>query len=167
MGTESKDALEEIKEEVEGEETSEDHIGEDAPQEDALDASDGGISEASDDEVEEEESDLSAPQTTTEESTSKAIEFPDTDVKIGYDRLGSVEIKTRTVSTSEDATMEEKEAKKGNNKKEKNKFQSGFKPQKGQKSDTNKDKGGGRAAPAGRLRRMPRSLIMSEGRKEK
>ena len=60
-------------------------------------------------------------------------------------RLGSVEIKTRTVSTSEDATMEEKEAKKGNNKKEKNKFQSGFKPQKGQKSDTNKDKGGGRA----------------------
>ena len=41
--------------------------------------------------------------------------------------------------------MEEKVANKGNNKKEKNKFQSGFKPQKGQKSDTNKDKGGGRA----------------------
>ena len=57
---EPKDALEEIKEEVEGEETSEDHIGEDAPQEDALDASDGGISEASDDEVEEEEPALSA-----------------------------------------------------------------------------------------------------------
>ena len=83
---EPKDALEEIKEEVEGEETSEDHIGEDAPQEDALDASDGGISEASDDEMEEEESALSAPLKTTEESTSKVIEFPDTDVKIGYDR---------------------------------------------------------------------------------
>ena len=60
-------------------------------------------------------------------------------------RLGSVEIKTRTVSMSEDATVEEKEAKKGNNKKEKNKFQSGFKPQKGQKSEPNKEKGGGRA----------------------
>ena len=129
-------------------------------------------------------------------------------------RLGSVEIKTRTVSTSEDA-VEEKEAKKGNNKKEKNKFQSGFKPQKGQKSEPNK--GGGRAGSLkvfpptslmthyvgehstalphwslfgdsqffgphsadlnfyflfvqllhGRLRRRPRSLIMSEERKEK
>ena len=58
--TESKDMSEEIKEEVEGEETSEGHIGEDAPQEDVLDASDGGISEASDDEVEEEEPALSA-----------------------------------------------------------------------------------------------------------
>jgi len=29
-------------------------------------------------------------------------EFPDTDVKIGFDRLGSVEIKTRAVSVSED-----------------------------------------------------------------
>ena len=46
---------------------------------------------------------------------------------------------------SEDVTVEEKEAKKGNNKKEKNKFQSGFKPQKGQKSEPNKEKGGGRA----------------------
>ena len=41
--------------------------------------------------------------------------------------------------------MEGKEAKKSNNKKEKNKFQSGFKPQKGQNSEPNKDKGGGRA----------------------
>ena len=41
--------------------------------------------------------------------------------------------------------MEGKEGKKGNNKKEKNKFQSGFKPQKGQNSEPNKDKGGGRA----------------------
>ena len=57
---ESKEALEEIEEEVEGEETSEDHIGEDAPEEDVLDASDGGISEASDDELEEEEPALSA-----------------------------------------------------------------------------------------------------------
>ena len=40
---------------------------------------------------------------------------------------------------SEDATVEEKEPKKGNNKKEKNKFQ------KGQKSEPNKEKGGGRA----------------------
>lgn len=57
---ESKEVLEEIEEEVEGEETSEDHVGEDAPQEDVLDVSDGGISEASDDEVEEEEPALSA-----------------------------------------------------------------------------------------------------------
>merc|ERR1712112_120405 len=120
-------------------EASEDHIGEAAPQEDALDTS-----EASQDDEEDEE----PAQTTTEESSSKDIEFPDTDVKIGYDRLGSVEIKTRTVSTSEDA-VEEKEAKKGNNKKEKNKFQSGFKPQKGQKSEPNK--GGGRAAPAWKI----------------
>ena len=83
---ESKDTLEEIKEEVEGEEASEDHIAEDAPQDDDLDASDGGISDASDDELEEEEPASSALQTTTEESTSTAIEFPDTDVKIGYDR---------------------------------------------------------------------------------
>merc|ERR1711971_1392626 len=113
---------EEIKEEVEGEEASEDHAGEDAPQ----DASEEGNSEASDDEAGEKESVVSAPQTTTEDLTSDAIEFPDTDVKIGYDRLGSVEIKTKTVSTSEDANVE-KEAIKGNNKKEKNK------PQKGQK----------------------------------
>ena len=53
-------------------------------------------------------------------------------------RLGSVEIKTRTVSTSEVANVE-KQANKGNNKKEKNK------PQKGQKSELNKEKGGGRA----------------------
>ena len=57
---ESKEALEEIEEEVEDEETAEDHIGEDAPQEDVLDASDGSISEASDDDVEEEEPALSA-----------------------------------------------------------------------------------------------------------
>ena len=78
--------------------------------------------------------------------------------------------------------MEEKVANKGNNKKEKNKFQSGFKPQKGQKSELNKEKGGGRAGTLckfsqniqsyiqlqhGRLRRKPRSLIMSEERKEK
>merc|ERR1712037_716832 len=122
-------------------------------------------SEASDDEVEEEEPALSAPQTTTEESTSKAIEFPDTDVKIGYDRLGSVEIKTRTVSTSEDATMDE--TKKGNNKKEKNKFQSGFKPQKGQKSEPNKDKGGGRAAPAWKIEEDAKKSDHVRGKKGK
>merc|ERR1719397_1015578 len=139
---ESKDTLEKIKEEVEVEEVSEDHTGDDAAQEAVLDASEEGNSEASDDEVGEEDSGLSAPQTATEDLTSDAIEFPDTDVKIGYDRLGSVEIKTRTVSTSEDVNMEEKVENKGNNKKEKNKFQSGFKPQKGQKSEPNKEKGG-------------------------
>merc|ERR1719370_2715391 len=121
---ESKDTLEEIKEEVEVEEVSEDHTGDDAAQEAVLDASEEGNSEASDDEAGGEDSGLSAPQTATEDLTSDAVEFPDTDVKIGYDRLGSVEIKTRSVSTSEDANMEEKVESKGNNKKEKNKFQS-------------------------------------------
>ena len=79
---ESKDTLEEIKEEVEGEEVSEDHTGEEA----VLDAREEGNSDASDDEAGEEEPVLSAPQSTTEDLTSNAIEFPDTDVKIGYDR---------------------------------------------------------------------------------
>merc|ERR1711936_1492179 len=107
---------------------SEDHIREDVTEEPGLNADEGDNSDASEEREEEEP----APQTNTDESSSNVIEFPDTDVKIGYDRLGSVEIKTRTVSTSDDANMEEKVANKGNNKKEKNKFQSGFKPQKGQ-----------------------------------
>ena len=35
---------------------------------------------------EEGEEEMPAPQTTTDESSSNVIEFPDTDVKIGYDR---------------------------------------------------------------------------------
>ena len=58
-------------------------------------------------------------------------------------RLGSVEIKTRTVSTSEDHIENEK---KGSSNKEKTKVQGGFKPQKGQKNPGPlKEKGGGRA----------------------
>lgn len=46
-------------------------------------------------------------------------EFPDTDVKIGFDRLGSVEIKTRAVSVSEDPveTVSENKNKKKDKKK--------------------------------------------------
>ena len=59
-------------------------------------------------------------------------------------RLGSVEIKTRTVSTSEDHIENEKKG--SSNNKEKTKFQGGFKPQKGQKNPgPPKEKGGGRA----------------------
>ena len=59
-------------------------------------------------------------------------------------RLGSVEIKTRTVSTSEDHNEDEKKA--SSNNKDKTKFQGGFKPQKGQKNQgPPKEKGGGRA----------------------
>merc|ERR1712083_175571 len=94
------------------------------------------------------------PQGVSEDSN--AIEFPDTNVKIGYDRLGSVEIKTRTVSTSEDASMEDKEVKKGNTKKEKNKFQSGFKPQKG-----------GRAAPAWKIEEETKKSDHVRGKKGK
>merc|ERR1712192_117792 len=144
----SKVTLEEIKEE------GEDHAEEDAPQEAVLDAREEGNSEASDDEAAEEES---KTQTTTEELTSDAIEFPDTDVKIGYDRLGSVEIKTRTVSTSEDANVENK----GNNKKEKNKAQ------KGQKSEPNKEKGGGRAAPAWKIEEEAKKSDHVRGKKGK
>ena len=59
-------------------------------------------------------------------------------------RLGSVEIKTRTVSTSEDHIENEKKG--SSNNKEKTKFQGGFKPQKGHKNPgPSKEKGGGRA----------------------
>merc|ERR1712037_53859 len=70
-------------------------------------------------------------------------------------------------SSGINATMEEKEVKKGNNKKEKNKFQSGFKPQKGQKSDTNKDKGGGRAAPAWKIEEDAKKSDHVRGKKGK
>merc|ERR1712192_189675 len=156
----SKDALEEIKEEVEGEKASEDHAGEDAAQEAVLNANEEGNSEASDGEAGEEESSLSAPQTTTEDLTSNVIEFPDTDVKIGYDRLGSVEIKTRTVSASDDANVA-KEANKGNNKKEKNR------PEKGQKNEPNKEKGGGRAAPAWKIEEEAKKSDHVRGKKGK
>ena len=39
---------------------------------------------------------------TSKTNNDAEVEFPDTDVKIGFDRLGSVEIKTRTVSESEE-----------------------------------------------------------------
>merc|ERR1711972_937233 len=133
------------KEEVEDKDGSEDHIREDVTEEPGLNADEGDNSDAS----EEGEEEMLAPQTTTDESSSNVIEFPDTDVKIGYDRLGSVEIKTRTVSTSDHIENDKKGSR---NNKEKTKFQDGFKPQKGQKNPgPPKEKGGGRAAPAWKI----------------
>merc|ERR1712107_296657 len=127
-------------EEVEDNDGSEDHIREDVIEEPGLNADEGDNSDVS----EEGEEEMPAPRTTIDELSSNVIEFPDTDVKIGYDRLGSVEIKTRTVSTSEDHIENEKKG--SSNNKEKTKFQGGFKPQKGQKnSGPPKEKGGGRA----------------------
>merc|ERR1712004_633515 len=103
-------------------------IREDVTEEPGLNADEGDNSDASEEREEEE----SAPQTNIDESSSNVIEFPDTDVKIGYDRLGSVEIKTRTVSTSEDQNEDKKKA--SSNNKDKTKFQGGFKPEKGQKN---------------------------------
>lgn len=59
--------------------------------------------------VSERESEVSAKESEEEKedgSEEKALtEFPDTDVKIGFDRLGSVEIKTRSVSVSEEQVL--------------------------------------------------------------
>jgi len=59
--------------------------------------------------VSEKESEASAKESEEEKedgSEEKALtEFPDTDVKIGFDRLGSVEIKTRSVSVSEEPVL--------------------------------------------------------------
>merc|ERR1739838_848677 len=41
---------------------------------------------------------------TGEDKEEEVTEFPDTDVKVGFDRLGSVEIRTKTVSESEEIT---------------------------------------------------------------
>ena len=57
----------------------EDHISEDITEELGLNADEGDNSDASEEE-------MRAPQTNTDESSSNVIEFPDTDVKIGYDR---------------------------------------------------------------------------------
>ena len=80
--TEAREPLEEIKEEVEDKDGSEDHIREDVTEEPGLNADEGDNSDASEEREEEEP----APQTNTDESSSNVIEFPDTDVKIGYDR---------------------------------------------------------------------------------
>ena len=77
--TEAREPLEEIKEEVEDKDGSEDHIREDITEELGLNADEGDNSDASEEE-------MRAPQTNTDESSSNVIEFPDTDVKIGYDR---------------------------------------------------------------------------------
>ena len=80
--TEAREPLEEIKEEVEDKDGSQDHIREDVTEEPGLYADEGDNSDASEEREEEEP----APQTNTDESSSNVIEFPDTDVKIGYDR---------------------------------------------------------------------------------
>lgn len=77
---ESKDPLEEIKEEEEGGEGSEDHIEENEPQE----ADEDDVSETSGDEEGDEDVAVTDPQGVSEDLN--AIEFPDTNVKIGYDR---------------------------------------------------------------------------------
>ena len=80
--TEAREPLEEIKEEVEDKDGSQDHIREDVTEEPGLNADEGDSSDATEEREEEEP----APQTNTDESSSNVIEFPDTDVKIGYDR---------------------------------------------------------------------------------
>ena len=80
--TEAREPLEEIKEEVEDKDGSQDHIREDVTEEPGLNADEGDNSDVSEKREEEEP----APQTNTDESSSNVIEFPDTDVKIGYDR---------------------------------------------------------------------------------
>jgi len=87
-----------------------------------------------DDEVKDRESSVENDEENENEVKEEVIEeqstpeFPDTDVKIGFDRLGSVEIKTRAVSVSEDPVIvtenkNKKDKKKGGDnpgKKEKN-----------------------------------------------
>jgi len=52
--------------------------------------------------VKEQENDDTEEETGEENVDEPVSEFPDTDVRVGFDRLGSVEIKTRSVSVSED-----------------------------------------------------------------
>merc|ERR1719431_113315 len=50
----------------------------------------------------EQENDITEDENIDENVDEPVTEFPDTDVRVGFDRLGSVEIKTRSVSVSED-----------------------------------------------------------------
>jgi len=52
--------------------------------------------------VKDEENDNTEEENVDENVDEPVTEFPDTDVRVGFDRLGSVEIKTRSVSVSED-----------------------------------------------------------------
>jgi len=56
---------------------------------------------------------------TVEVENEVSSEFPDTDVKIGFDRLGSVEIKTKSASFSEESTQVSQEKKNYTTKNEK------------------------------------------------
>merc|ERR1712083_303935 len=59
---------------------------------------------------------------TEDENVDEPVtEFPDTDVRVGFDRLGSVEIKTRSVSVSEDPETVVETIRTKPNKKEKKK----------------------------------------------
>merc|ERR1711936_569350 len=54
------------------------------------------------DSVKEQENDDTEEETVEDNVDEPVSEFPDTDIRVGFDRLGSVEIKTRSVSVSED-----------------------------------------------------------------
>ena len=133
---EEKEVLEEVKEETEDVETklSEDddrsNVGDtpekeietDGPEDKAPNKDESGQREASKKEPE--------------------IEFPDTDVKVGFDRLGSVEIRTKTVSVSEDSPVD------ATKKVKKQRMQRMEKSQKGQQNEEAKAKTSNRSAPA-------------------
>jgi len=84
------------------------------------------VEEKSEESEEEEENSEKSEQNDEEEKKDEEVEFPDTDVKIAFDRFGSVEIKTRTVSITEEpvaanpAVNNKKKPKKGNQPKKEN-----------------------------------------------
>ena len=130
--SEVKGPLEDIKEETN---ETEEGKTEEAP-EDKDDVVGENASNSSGDEDDEKDDAIKNTEASKEEA-EEAVEFPDTDVKVGYDRLGSVEIKTRTVSMSDEAPLEEsKVSKKG----AKQKMQRMEKTQKGQVNEEPKQK---------------------------
>merc|ERR1712083_940476 len=71
--------------------------------------------------VKDEENDNTEEENVDENVDEPVTEFPDTDVRVGFDRLGSVEIKTRSVSVSEDPETVVETIRTKPNKKEKKK----------------------------------------------
>merc|ERR1719427_641232 len=69
--------------------------------------------------IKEQENDITEDENIDENVDEPVTEFPDTDVRVGFDRLGSVEIKTRSVSVSEDPESAAEPVRVKPNKKEK------------------------------------------------
>jgi len=168
---EKKEGLEEIKEETpEAEEEEDENIEEateDAGTNEHLEDSDGDNAEEKD-------------ENESIEVAKNVVEFPDTDVKIAYDRLGSVEIKTKAVTAPEDAKEDakkvEEEGKKGDKKKKMQRMEKkeqGGKGGKdrgqkgGQKAEGEKAEGGGRSAPAWKLEEDAKKSEHVRGKKGK